>query len=242
MKKKEYDHVNSRLKVRNILQFRDGIGIRKEEFRIVYEIWKEYFDEPILEIGSGEGLQYKLLRRYFQNVIPSDVNINRWDKSLGEIRKINSEQLPFDDNSINTIYSSNVIEHIEDIKLALKEMRRVLKPDGYIIHLVPTVSWKVSHLFGYYPAKFRDLIATGKLFKPFPSVHGVSKNNFYELYNFSNRYWLKEFKNARLELKGVENLLFYTPYRFFPNILKFRRKLASYGFVSCRAYLLSKLV
>jgi SAM-dependent methyltransferase len=233
----------SKLKKQNILQLRDGNGIRDEELRLTIEVWNKYFKEPILEIGSGEGRQYSPLKEKFSNVIPSDVNTERWDKNLGEIMELNAEKLPFDDNSIGLVYSSNVIEHIEDIELALKEMKRVLKPEGRIIHLVPTVTWKIFQLLGYYPAKIRDLIATAKLFKPFPNmVHGVSKNSVDEIFYFTETHWKNKFNEAGLQLEGTSNLVFYTPYRFCPEMLKFRRLLASYGFVSCRAYLLSKLV
>jgi len=233
----------SKLKKQNILQFRDGNGIRDEEFRLIIEAWNKNFIEPILEIGSGEGRQYSLLKEKYSDVIPSDINTERWNKNLGEIMELNSEKLPFDDNSINTIYSSNVLEHIQNVNLALKEMKRVLSPEGRMVHCMPTITWKFFQLLGYYPAKLRDLIATAKLFKPFPNmVHGVSKNSVDEISYFMNKHWEIEFNEAGFQVEETSDLLFYSPYRFCPELLKIRRILASYGFVSCRAYLLSKLV
>lgn len=45
--------------------------------------------------------------------------------------------LPFTDNSFDIIFCSHVLEHIVDDHQALKELLRVLKPDGFAIIQVP---------------------------------------------------------------------------------------------------------
>lgn len=51
--------------------------------------------------------------------------------------------LPFGDNSIDRIYCSHALEHIEKAKIVptLKEWRRVIKPTGEIEILVPDLEW-----------------------------------------------------------------------------------------------------
>ena len=50
-------------------------------------------------------------------------------------------RIPFPDESFDLIYSTQVLEHLRYYEPALKEMRRVLKPDGICIHVFP-VKWR----------------------------------------------------------------------------------------------------
>jgi SAM-dependent methyltransferase len=45
--------------------------------------------------------------------------------------------LPFDDNSLDYVYSSHFLEHVSDYKNMLKEMFRVLKHECHIVLTVP---------------------------------------------------------------------------------------------------------
>lgn len=47
------------------------------------------------------------------------------------------EQLPFDDKSQDFVFSSHLLEHIEDYRSALKEWWRVLKFDGHLVLYLP---------------------------------------------------------------------------------------------------------
>jgi ubiquinone/menaquinone biosynthesis C-methylase UbiE len=230
-----------KLQKQNVLQFRDGKIIRIKEFDQVFHKWKASFKEPLLEIGSGEGQQYKMLKQKLNNVIPSDIEDKRWDYNLGKLMIVNAEQLPFETDSIQTVFSSNVLEHIYEIDESLSEMKRVLHPSGVMIHIMPTRAWKVVQFFGYHLSKTRDMLATGRLFNPFVKslVHGVSRNSISEYDYFSSKQWQKKFDSAGFKIEETTDLLFYSPYRFFPNAIKVRKFLASTGLSSCKAYLIS---
>jgi SAM-dependent methyltransferase len=47
------------------------------------------------------------------------------------------ERLPFADASVDTVYSSHLLEHIVDYKAALAEWWRVVKPGGYLVLYLP---------------------------------------------------------------------------------------------------------
>jgi SAM-dependent methyltransferase len=51
--------------------------------------------------------------------------------------KINITDICFDDNKFDCILCSHVLEHIVDDRRAIKELYRVLKPNGFGIFLVP---------------------------------------------------------------------------------------------------------
>ena len=52
----------------------------------------------------------------------------------------NGKSLPFDDNTFDSIFTSEVFEHIFNLKEILNELKRVLKPGGKILITVP-LTW-----------------------------------------------------------------------------------------------------
>ncbi len=48
-----------------------------------------------------------------------------------------ADKLPFEDNSLDFVYSSHLLEDYPDWTPILKEWVRVIKPDGYLIVLIP---------------------------------------------------------------------------------------------------------
>ncbi len=57
-----------------------------------------------------------------------------------------AENLPFDNNSFEKIIATNILEHVEDLVSVMKELHRVLKPEGIIRiispHYTSSGSWK----------------------------------------------------------------------------------------------------
>jgi SAM-dependent methyltransferase len=53
--------------------------------------------------------------------------------------RANLEQLAFRDASFDAIYCSHVLEHVPDDRRAMRELRRVLKPEGWAILQVPII-------------------------------------------------------------------------------------------------------
>lgn len=64
-------------------------------------------------------------------------------------------RLPFPDNFFDVVYSARVLEHVVYYEPALKEMRRVLKPDGVSIHIFPS-KWRPIE--GHFRAPFGGAI------------------------------------------------------------------------------------
>ncbi len=74
---------------------------------------------------------------------------------------IEHEQLPFADSTFDTVVFSEVIEHLVDPIVALREIRRVLKPGGVIIVATPNIAYlqyRLELLAGRLPdfCEFRD--------------------------------------------------------------------------------------
>jgi ubiquinone/menaquinone biosynthesis C-methylase UbiE len=118
----------------------EGMRRRYQEFFSLYKIDN---DDVILEIGSGGGPALSALNnlkcRYYMLDV-SERNLKRIKQSkiypvfptAGDIYKI-----PFIANTFNLIIISEVLEHLSDPLMALNEVKKVLKEDGFLIISVP---------------------------------------------------------------------------------------------------------
>lgn len=125
-------------------------------------------DKPILDLGCGNGLvfwalfgkgkEYDFIDTYSlpfldNNDIPSDphqssyigIDINL--DVLKSAKKLNlykallrcdASCLPFADDSVGTVFSNCVMEHIPDLNSCLSELGRIVKKDGMLIFTVPS--------------------------------------------------------------------------------------------------------
>ncbi len=103
----------------------------------------------LLDLGCGIGLTTAVLARYFPDSVGCDIGEKevKASKELLRLLKIKSKillcdggRLPFKDNSFDIITSIEVIEHVSRPDIMLKEVRRVLKPDG-ILHITTANKW-----------------------------------------------------------------------------------------------------
>ena len=112
----------------------------------------------ILEIGAGTGWQARKLaaRGYFVSAIDIPTS-NHGNSRIWPIMDFDGRFIPFPDHSFDIVYSSNVLEHVEDFESLNKEIARVLRSNGTAIHYVPTSAWRAWSLAAFYPALARDL-------------------------------------------------------------------------------------
>jgi SAM-dependent methyltransferase len=113
-------------------------------------------DAAILDAGSGTGANLRLLRDLgFEQVTGFDFSAEAIrfcaEKGLGEVRQGSICSMPFPDRQFDLVFATDIIEHVDDDLAALREIRRVMKPNGYALVTVPTfpILWglqdKVSH-------------------------------------------------------------------------------------------------
>lgn len=198
-------------------------GIR--EYEVAQVVSYLYPNQRVLEVGPGMGWQSKFMTGLGLKVI-----------TLGIPGNIDGEQqifydgknIPLQSSSVDLVYSSNVLEHIVHIVDFQKELRRILKPSGRAIHILPSGSWRWWTSFTFYlrklqivPYKFHRLNQATKTsptlqqHKPqlFPERHGVSGNSLTELYTFSRHYWIRFFRSSGWVVDRVQPArLFYTGY------------------------------
>ena len=106
--------------------------------RIVLKLLKRYLrtqNNLILDAGCGTGASILYLSElgkvYGIDLMPSAVNFCK-KRGIENVRIANVLKLPYKDNYFDLVCLMDVIEHIKDDKIAIKEIHRVLKPGGYL--------------------------------------------------------------------------------------------------------------
>lgn len=145
-----------------------------------------------INLGSGR----KKLKGYINVDITSIVEPDVvWD--------LEKFPYPFKTNSADEIYMEHCLEHIDDIKGCLREVYRILKPDGVFRFYVPHFSYGFAHPF------HKRGFSYG--FLTFLSVDGE-----YEVpeVNFSQKSF--RFNYTRMDMAFMKFLAFFL--NFFANL------------------------
>ncbi|MBV9558646.1 MAG: class I SAM-dependent methyltransferase, partial [Pseudolabrys sp.] len=97
----------------------------------------------ILEVGAGTGQQALYISQHGFKVDAIDVpNSNYSEARQFPITDYDGKRIPFPDGTFDIVFSSNVMEHVSDLSAMNAEIKRVLKPGGYCIHVMPTHRWR----------------------------------------------------------------------------------------------------
>src|SRR3954470_4304498 len=89
----------------------------------------------ILDIGCGLGMYVDKFRRFSDEVYGVDVDpekVAQASEWLPNIQMAPGEHLPFGDGEFDVILLNEVIEHVDDDRLTIREAFRCLKPGGHV--------------------------------------------------------------------------------------------------------------
>lgn len=137
-------------------------GRRAIFFTLLDDIFEGRKDLSIVEIGCGAGGLLRRLVRYGDSVgveLYPDLAALCRERSERPTICGNAYALPFADDSQDLVCLFDTIEHIPDEARALAEIRRVLRPGGYVFFSVPAYQWLwsnndvVAHHFRRYTKK-----------------------------------------------------------------------------------------
>ena len=80
-------------------------------------------------------------------------------KGAATLSIVDSELLPFDDASMDVVLTHHVIEHVDNQRLHLEEIRRVLRADGFAYLATPNRSSPVmeGHVGNERVLRWRDM-------------------------------------------------------------------------------------
>ncbi len=133
-----------------------------------YPTVKKYISDDvkmILDVGAATGRysvqfarDYPDAKIYSTDILESSLKITRELVSETGVTNItvqceDATRMSFPDSHFDVVYSGMVLQILPDVNLALREMRRVLKPGGVLI--VTTVNfWNFHTLFKFYLKAF----------------------------------------------------------------------------------------
>lgn len=110
-----------------------------------YILLKNLSNPVIAEVGCGEGhvlkeIANKIQTKNLMGVDPLDGWLEKAKRKLNGSAKLLkglTEDLPFESNFIDITICTEVLEHVIDPTVALKELWRVMKQDGLLIISIP---------------------------------------------------------------------------------------------------------
>ncbi|MFZ2487722.1 MAG: class I SAM-dependent methyltransferase [Anaerolineae bacterium] len=141
----------------------------------LYEEISPYMGQRVLEIGCGLGNFARHLsnRQLYIGTETSRESIEHMQQLFGSHSNMKFSVadatalsfLDFSREKIDTVFSLNVFEHIEDHEAALKNAREILQPGGNLILVVPahmalygTMDLAIGHYRRYNKAMMADLM------------------------------------------------------------------------------------
>ena len=146
-----------------------------------------------------------------------------------------AEKIPFENKAFEMVFSSHVLEHVDDELKSLQEMKRVLKDDGLLIIGMPTAMMAWISLFSNYI--FLTHIKIYNVFRHFfskntavtflsiflPRSHSYPRAKFitYDLNHYRIRKW-KKTVSKEFEIIEVLKPCLY-PFPDYPQWFKLRK-------------------
>lgn len=226
-----------------------------------------WFDEAgagarVLEIGSGTGQQAAALEKRGYRVDAIDLASTPYrEAQVFPVATYDGRTIPFNDSTFDIVFSSNVLEHVEDLGALLTEIRRVLRPGGLSIHLMPTPAWRAWSLATHFGWGAKRLLAIarggtsdrGELGRPrraapslrsalaslLPRRHGEHGTALGELLAFRRDRWIRVLGQSGLDYVGdAATGLFYTNALLLGDLLpiSLRRSMSVFTGSACHTY------
>tara|TARA_A100001388_G_C28679163_1_gene455517 strand:- start:215 stop:778 length:564 start_codon:yes stop_codon:yes gene_type:complete len=129
----------------------------------------------MLEPGCGRCEHLSNFQKLGLDVVGVDISkqSTQFSKNFDvKVCDVENEELPFNENTFDIIYSKSFIEHLHYPERYLKEAFRVLKPGGLLLTLVP--DWESNYMIYFDDFTHRT---------PFTSI---SLNNAYKMFGFQD--------------------------------------------------------
>ena len=140
------------------------MSLKRRARRIIEELNPKE-GEKIIDLGCGTGYYLFLL-----SSLPIELNLTGFDNDEKAIKEAEGNlekkgvnftvgdlhKMPFKDRTFDKAIMSEVLEHVEEDVQVLKEVHRILKPNGVIVISVPSINypffwdpfnWILQHFF-----------------------------------------------------------------------------------------------
>lgn len=147
-------------------------NFRKRELDIIFRDCPPGHFESALELGAGDGFQSRILASYARRLVATEYNEARLERRevpgvFYEVCDAERVDEYFPPHAFDLVFASNLFEHLPHPEQALRGIRRVLRDDGVVILVMPSVFWKCTHVGFFYPnlilSFFEKVLIPGKI-------------------------------------------------------------------------------
>lgn len=122
----------------------------EKRVKFIFKTVEKYKPKKILDAGCGRGFYLKVLSFYSFPKEIHGIDINNHYLNVARqicndkrviIKQANIYSLPYPKNYFDLVIASEILEHLNDDLKALKELKRVLKLNGYLLITVPNFNF-----------------------------------------------------------------------------------------------------
>ena len=155
----------------------------------------------VMDLGCGTGNSLDLFRRITPDIRWIGLDIEKSPEVVARTRTdgafvtYDGIHIPFGDNSFDLIYCNQALEHVRNPENVLREVYRLLRPNGYFVgstsHLEPYHSYS---FWNYTPYGFSLLIKDAglQLLEIRPGIDAFALITTHVLDRFFSSWWAKE--------------------------------------------------
>ena len=181
-------------KLNHLFTARSDIIWRRKIVKYLISTGRNFYNIADLATGTGD-LTIELLKLEPKKIYAVDISKKMLEIQKGKVNdkrleliQAEAANMPFDDSSIDLVTIGFGIRNFEDLEISLKEIKRVLKNDGYLIVLEMFKAEKISSkLFNYYFSRIMPFLGN-KLSKSKTAYNYLSDSvqNFLTVKEFSD--------------------------------------------------------
>jgi ubiquinone/menaquinone biosynthesis C-methylase UbiE len=131
-------------------------------FKKIIQLLGSKIYNNLLEIGTGSGIFLPELAKHTKNLFACDIydNYEHIQKLMNNyqvenywVEKQDIEQTNYPDNYFDAIVAVSVLEFVSDLHKAIKEIKRILSPDGIFITICPGANKFLDSILSLYTNK-----------------------------------------------------------------------------------------
>ena len=147
----------------------DGVVVFAGYESIAHSLWrsqelslirnhKVLLQSPIGDFGCGDGTFSSLIFNRLDFGIDNDpdaVRMARMSALYTDVVQSSSYEIPLPSESLGSVFSNSVLEHVTDIEKVLSEIHRVLRDRGVLLVTIPVVTFEqhLAYFFGKQEAR-----------------------------------------------------------------------------------------
>jgi ubiquinone/menaquinone biosynthesis C-methylase UbiE len=195
--------------------FEDSNNVTVKRCFYAYEFAAQYVkDKVTADIGCADGYGTQYLAGFTQQTTGVDysaVTVQLANEKHGHLQNLNFVScsvppLPFENDSLDVVTAFQFIEHIENRKGFMEEVKRVLKPGGIFLCTTPNIKKSIArNPFHVHEYTFKEMeTEAGSVFGNI-ELKGLQGNDRVNKYYHENAQWAR--KMLKLDPLGLHKLL-----------------------------------